>query len=268
MDKDYVINPKTGRVVKKTGAVGKKIINASSIINQAVKMKIARKELEKAKVENKPKNNLPELPKDIWKKVLKFVHTKTDKDGFNEAVVPTIAFTKSFWANDNLVQYPDKNFLKDITKYENWGNTKKYQIAKKLIDENKFEGNDKDIPEGYIKYKWGSYDVFKHFKTPKAIEAKKAVYDFIEEYEDEKYATEKEIKERLELHLTEEDIYVLKNNDVIVNILILHKEEHYKKYSNIYSKNPPKNDLDLLKSFSKRNPAFWGTHLTFGQIKN
>ena len=105
---DCVINPKTGRAVKKTGAVGKKIIGASTTITQAVKMKIARKEVEKAKVEAKPKtpppappapkpnpmggmakggrkkkeppiNNLPELPRDIWKKVMKEVY----KDGWD-----------------------------------------------------------------------------------------------------------------------------------------------------------------------------------------
>jgi len=105
---DCVVNPKTGRAVKKTGAVGKKIVNASSTITQAVKMKIARKTVEKAKAEAKPKtpppappalkpnpmggmakggrkkkeppkNNLPELPRDVWKKVLKEVY----KDGWD-----------------------------------------------------------------------------------------------------------------------------------------------------------------------------------------
>ena len=56
---DCVINPKTGRAVKNTGAVGKKIIGASTTITQAVKMKIARKNLEKAKMEAKPKTPPP-----------------------------------------------------------------------------------------------------------------------------------------------------------------------------------------------------------------
>ena len=81
---DCVVNPKTGRAVKKTGAVGKKIIGASSTITQAVKMKIARKTVEKAKAEAKPKkkedtNRLHNLPDDIQKQIMKEVY----KDGWD-----------------------------------------------------------------------------------------------------------------------------------------------------------------------------------------
>ena len=81
---DCVINPKTGRAVKKTGAVGKKIVGASSTITQAVKMKIARKTVEKAKEEAKPKkkedtNRLHNLPDDIQKQIMKEVY----KDGWD-----------------------------------------------------------------------------------------------------------------------------------------------------------------------------------------
>lgn len=61
LTEDCVINPKTGRAVRKTSALGKKLINASTTITQAVKIKIAKKKFEKAKVEAKPKT--PPAPK-------------------------------------------------------------------------------------------------------------------------------------------------------------------------------------------------------------
>jgi hypothetical protein len=51
MNKETVINPNTGRSVARTGVVGKKLLKASSTINQAIKMKIAKKTVEKAKAE-------------------------------------------------------------------------------------------------------------------------------------------------------------------------------------------------------------------------
>lgn len=101
---NFIINPKTGRRVASDGVLGKKLLKASSTINKSIKMKIARKAVEKAKAEAppappapkpnpmggmakggrkklevQPKNNLPELPRDIWKKVMKQVY----KDGWD-----------------------------------------------------------------------------------------------------------------------------------------------------------------------------------------
>jgi hypothetical protein len=84
---DCVINPKTGRAVKKTGALGKKLVGASTTINQAVKMKIARKNVEKAKVETKPKtpqkkkdtNRLHNLPEDLQKKIMEMARPVTPR---------------------------------------------------------------------------------------------------------------------------------------------------------------------------------------------
>jgi hypothetical protein len=51
MNKETVINPNTGRSVAKDGALGKKLIKASSTIKQAIKMKIARNTFERTRTE-------------------------------------------------------------------------------------------------------------------------------------------------------------------------------------------------------------------------
>jgi hypothetical protein len=87
---DCVINPKTGRAVKKTGALGKKLIGASATINQAVKMKIARKNVEKAKVETKPEtpqkkedtNRLHNLPEDLQKQIMNMAKDNWTSNSF------------------------------------------------------------------------------------------------------------------------------------------------------------------------------------------
>lgn len=261
---DCVINPKTGRAVKKTGAVGKKLIVASTTITQAVKMKIARKQVEKAKLEAKPKtpppappapkpnpmggmakggrkkkeppkNNLPELPRDIWKKVLKFVHTKTDKDGFNKAKIPVFAFSKTF---NTMYVYPDERFLR--IKEQMTGIEKDKDYIKKirtLIDENKIMGENAKIPQGYINYKWGSYKDFKDLKTPSAIEAQNAVYKYLEK---EKNVPLSDVKEWIARVLNSHDIYVFKINGVITHTIIVPKK-YYEQYAESY----PKDDYHL-----------------------
>jgi len=255
MDKDYVINPKTGRVVKKTGAVGKKIINASSIINQAVKMKIARKELEKAKVENKPKNNLPELPKDIWKKVLKFVHTKTDKDGFNKAKIPVFAFSRTF---NTMYNYPHEKFLVVKEQMNGLEKDKDYiQKIRTLIDENKIMGENAKIPTGYINYKWGSYKDFKDLKTPSAIEAQNAVYKYLEKEQDVPLS---DVKEWLARVLDTYDIYVFKIKDVITHTTLVNKK-YYEEYAYSY----PEDDYHL--GYYDFVSYYFVVHATLGQTK-
>ena len=284
---DCVINPKTGRAVKKTGAVGKKIVGASSTITQAVKMKIARKTVEKAKEEAKPKtpppappappapkpnpmggmakggrkkkeppkNNLPELPRDVWKKVLKFVHTKTDKDGFNKAKIPVFAFSKTF---NTFYIYPHEKFL--VVKEQMTGLEKDKDYIQKirtLIDENKIMGENPKIPQGYINYKWGSYKDFKDLKTPSAIEAQNAVYKYLEK---EQNVPLSDVKEWLARVLDTYDIYVFKIKDVITHTTLVPKK-YYEQYAESY----PKDDYHL--GYYDFVSYYFVVHATLGQTK-
>ena len=149
MNKDFVINQKTGRVVNKKGAVGKKIITASSAINQAIKMKIARKELEKAKAEAeaKPKkkkdtNRLHNLPDDIQKQIMEIV--KFDLNDF-ESVKKKL---------DEVWKEISDSWNKDLPRIRDAIDKQKKFIKKNYEGKNPLkEGKEKEeaILEDYVK---------------------------------------------------------------------------------------------------------------------
>ena len=162
---DCVINPKTGRAVKKSGAVGKKIINASSTITQAIKGKIARKTVEKAKEDAKPKkkedtNRLHNLPEEIQKQIMGEVY----KDGWDFSSV-----------YGNLKASPEE-FSKAVGLgdwgYDSFADYMKKPEKKKLIEamNDSIKKND-----GLLGYEWTEKDILKGKEDDESQEAIKLI---------------------------------------------------------------------------------------------